>query len=65
MPGRCNCYDNAQAESFFSRFKVELMEGGVFEDLEQARSEISSYIEGYDNRVKLHSELGYKISLIF
>ena len=46
MSGKGNCYDNAQAESFFSRFKAELMEGGVFEDIEQARSEIFSYIEG-------------------
>jgi putative transposase len=60
MSGKGNCYDNAQAESFFSRFKTELMEGGVFEDLEQARSEIFSYIEGYYNRVRLHSRLGYK-----
>jgi putative transposase len=60
MSGRGNCYDNAQAESFFSRFKAELIEGGVFEDLEQARSEIFSYIDGYYNRVRLHSSLGYK-----
>ncbi len=40
MSGKGNCYDNAQAESFFSRFKAELIEGGVFEDIEQARSEI-------------------------
>jgi len=59
MSGRGNCYDNAQAESFFSRFKAELIEDGVFEDLEQARSEIFSYIEGYYNRVRLHSSLGY------
>ena len=59
MSGRGNCYDNAQAESFFSRFKAELIEGGVFEDIEQARSEIFSYIEGYYNRVRLHSSLGY------
>ncbi len=39
MSGKGNCYDNAQAESFFSRFKAELIEGGVFEDLEQARLE--------------------------
>ena len=43
-------YNNAQAESFFSRFKAELIEDGVFEDLEQARSEVFSYLEGYDNR---------------
>lgn len=65
MSGKGNCYDNAQAESFFSRFKAELMEGGVFEDLEQARSEIFSYIEGYYNRVRLHSGLGYLSPLEF
>jgi len=65
MSGKGNCYDNAQAESFFSRFKAELMEGGVFEDIEQARSEIFSYIEGYYNRVRLHSSLGYKSPIEF
>lgn len=60
MSGKGNCYDNAQAESFFSRFKAELVEGGVFEDVEQARSEAFSYIEGYYNRVRLHSSLGYQ-----
>jgi putative transposase len=63
--GSGNCYDNAQAESFFSRFKAELIEGGVFEDFDQARSEIFSYIEGYYNRVRLHSGLGYKSPLEF
>ncbi len=65
MSGKGNCYDNAQAESFFSRFKAELLEDGVFEDLEQARSEIFSYIEGYYNRVRLHSSLDYKSPLEF
>lgn len=65
MSGKGNCYDNAQAESFFSRFKAELIEGGVFEDIEQARSEIFSYIEGYYNGVRLHSSLGYKSPLEF
>jgi transposase InsO family protein len=65
MSGKGNCYDNAQAESFFSRFKAELIEGGVFEDFEQARSEIFSYIEGYYNRVRLHSSLGYKSPMEF
>lgn len=65
MSGKGNCYDNAQAESFFSRFKTELIEGGAFEDIEQARSEIFSYIEGYYNRVRLHSGIGYKSPLEF
>jgi putative transposase len=60
MSRRANCYDNAQAESFFSRYKAELLEGGVFEDVNQARSETFSYIEGYYNRVRRHSALGYK-----
>lgn len=65
MSGKGNCYDNAQAESFFSRFKAELIENGTFEDLEQSRSEIFSYIEGYYNRVRLHSSLGYKSPIEF
>ena len=47
------------AISFFSRFKAELIEGGIFESIEQARSEIFSYIEGYYNRIRRHSSLGY------
>ena len=65
MSGKGNCYDNAQAESFFSRFKTELIEGGAFEDIEQARIEIFSYIEGYYNRVRLHSSLGYQSPIEF
>jgi transposase InsO family protein len=37
----------------------------VFEDTEQARSEVFSYIEGYYNRTRLHSGLGYKSPLEF
>jgi transposase InsO family protein len=59
MSAKGNCYDNAQAESFFSRFKTELIEGGHFESVEQAKSEIFSYIEGYYNRIRRHSSLGY------
>lgn len=65
MSGKGNCYDNAQAESFFSRFKAELIENGVFEDLNQARLEIFSYIEGYYNLRRLHSGLGYKSPMEF
>ncbi len=65
MSGKGNCYDNAQAESFFSQSKAELIEDGVFEDPEQARSEIFSYIEGYYNRVRLHSSLGYRSPIEF
>jgi putative transposase len=60
MSGKGNCYDNAQAESFFARFKIEVLEKGKFEDLAQAISETFSYIEGYYNRTRLHSGLNYQ-----
>lgn len=65
MSRKGNCYDNAQAESFFSRFKTELVENGIFESVEDARSEVFSYIEGYYNRIRLHSGLGYKSPMQF
>jgi Integrase core domain len=58
MSAAGNCYDNAQAESFFSRFKAELLENGRFENIEQEKSEIFSYIEAYYNRRRIHSSLG-------
>ena len=65
MSAKGNCYDNAQAESFFSRFKAELIEDGVFDELEDARTETFSFIDGYYNRIRLHSGLGYKSPLEF
>ena len=53
-------YDNAYAESLFSRYKAELLEGGAFADVEQARMETFTYIESYYNRVRRHSALGYQ-----
>jgi len=60
MSGKGNCYDNAQAESFFARFKIELVEGGAFCSVRDALSEAFSYIDGYYNRIRKHSALGYK-----
>ena len=48
-------YDNAYAESLFSRYKTELLEDGAFTDLEQARSETFAYIEGYYNSSSQYS----------
>jgi putative transposase len=53
-------YDNAYAESLFSRYKAELLEGGAFASVEQARMETFVYIESYYNRVRRHSALGYQ-----
>lgn len=42
-----------------ARLKIELLEGGTFPDLETAKSETFSYIEGFYNRTRRHSSLGY------
>ena len=65
MSRKGNCYDNAQAESFFSRFKAESVENGIFASVEDAKSEVFSYIEGYYNRIRLHSGIGYRSPLEF
>ena len=59
MTRKDNHYDNAQAESLFSRFKAELLDGGVFYGLEDAYYRSLEYIEGYYNLIRKHSSLGY------
>lgn len=53
-------YDNAYAESCFSRLKAELLQGGAFESLEDAHTEIFEYIEMYYNTRRRHSSLNYQ-----
>lgn len=59
MSRRGNCYDNAHAESFWSRFKAELLDGGRFPGLAEAKLEISHHI-AYYNAERRHSALGYQ-----
>jgi transposase InsO family protein len=59
MSGADNPYDNAFMESYFSRFKAELLQGGTFDGLENARAEIFEFIEMYYNPIRRHSSLGY------
>ena len=65
MSGKRNCYDNAQAESFFSRFKAELLEGGMLKTLNRRARKSSATLKEFYNRVRLHSGLGYKSPLEF
>ena len=58
MSRKGNCYDNAFVESFFSTMKAEL-EKSVFDDFVEAKKTIFEYIEGWYNRKRMHSSLGY------
>lgn len=59
MTRRDNHYDNAHAESLFSRFKAELLDGGVFYGLDDAYYRTFEFIEGYYNTIRRHSSIGY------
>jgi transposase InsO family protein len=65
MSRKGNCYDNAFAESFYGRFKTELLEGGAFLSIEDARTEIFDFIEIYYNRKRRHSSIDNKSPLAF
>ena len=63
MSRRGNCHNNAlpgttHAESFGSRFKAELLDGGSFPGLSEAKREISHHI-AYYNAERRHYALGY------
>lgn len=58
MTRKDNHYDNAHAESLFSRLKAELLEDGVFLNVEEARMECFDYVECYYNPIRRHSALG-------
>lgn len=59
MSRKGDCYDNAFAESFFSRLKGELLQDGIFDTFDDAFTEIFNYIECYYNSKRRHSALGY------
>jgi putative transposase len=58
QPG--TCWDNAVAESFFATLKKELIYLHVWPTRQSARTAIFAFIEGWYNRVRLHSTLNYE-----
>ena len=63
MSRKANCYDNATMESFWSTLKHELVYRCRFITRDQATTAIFDYIEGFYNRTRLHSALGYQSPL--
>jgi len=59
MSGKGCCYDNAACESFFGTLKVELCDDEEYKTIEEAKSSIFEYIEGYYNTQRKHSTINY------
>jgi putative transposase len=59
MSRRGNCLDNAPMESFFGSLKTELVHRTTFPTREVARRAIFEYVEGFYNRRRRHSGVGF------
>lgn len=54
-----DCFDNALCESFFATLECELLARRRFKTQEEARSAVFEFLEGWYNRHRRHSALGY------
>jgi transposase InsO family protein len=65
MSRRANPYDNAWTESVIGTIKREMLQGGCFDNADDARVEIFEYIDGYYNNQRKHSSIGYQTPIQF
>ncbi len=59
MSRKGNCWDNAVAESTIGTIKAELFGDRVPGSIDEVRSLLFPYIEGFYNRSRLHSSIDY------
>ena len=59
MSRKADCFDNAPMESFFHILKTELVHHRQYATLAEAQRDIFAFIEGFYNRTRLHSAIGY------
>ena len=59
MSRKADCYDNAPMESFFHTLKTELVHHRHYATRGEAKRDIFAYIEGFYNRTRRHSAIGY------
>ena len=65
MSRKANCYDNALMESFWATLKTECFDSLIPETKAQAKLMLFDYIEGFYNRSRLHSAIGYQSPVQF
>ena len=59
MSRKGDCYDNSCAESVFGTIKSERIHHHEYENFIDAKEDVFRYIEGFYNRKRLLSYLGY------
>ena len=59
MSRKADCFDNAPMESFFHTLKTELVHRRKYQTRAEAQRDLFAYIEGFYNRTRLHSAIGY------
>jgi putative transposase len=60
MSRKADCWDNAVMESFFKTLKVERVHRLRYDTRALAKLDIVDWIEGFYNRTRMHSSIGYK-----
>ena len=60
MSRKGSCWDNAPSESFFHTLKTELTYHQRYHTRQDAKNEVFEYIEGFYNRQRRHSTIGYQ-----
>lgn len=65
MSRKGDCWDNAVAESLFSTLEFECRSLHAFVDVDDARSAVGQYIDGFYNPQRLHSANGYSSPIEF
>ena len=59
MSRKGDCYDNAPMESFFHTLKTERVHHRQYATRAEAQRDVFAYIEGFYNRTRRHSAIGY------
>ena len=65
MSRKGNCWDNAPMESCWGSLKTELVHYRYFATREQAKREITEYIEIFYNRIRKQARLGHLSPVAF